>query len=90
VATDGLSRALASGSDRPFTWGNVTLLRLNSGRVEARYDFEEEEVAGQFLDVDAFQRIMAEWRRRIAERASASKSPLPETYRRNPMPRHAV
>lgn len=46
VARLGLDRALASGSDRPFTSGNITLLRLKGGRVEARYDFDEEDVEG--------------------------------------------
>jgi hypothetical protein len=90
VATDGLTRALATASDRPFAWGNITLFRLNSGRVEARYDFDEDDVDGQSLDVTEFQRILAEWRRRIEESASASTSPLPETYRRNPHPDNPV
>lgn len=82
----GLDRALASSSDAPFTWGNVTLLRLNAGRVEARLDFEEEDVPGQFLDVSDLRLILDEWRRRIEQSASESNSPLPETYRRNPHP----
>ena len=90
VARLGLDRALASDSDRPFTWGNVTLLRLKGGQVEARLDFEDEEVPGEFLEVQEVQRILDEWRQRIQEAASASTSPLPETYRRNPMPDQAV
>jgi hypothetical protein len=82
----GLDRALESGSDRPFTWGNVTLLRLKRGRVEARLDFEEEDVPGQFLDVPEFQTVLDEWRRRIVQSAPDSTSALPETYRRNPHP----
>jgi hypothetical protein len=61
------------------------LLRLNAGRVEARYDFDDEDVPGQFLDVADFQRVLDEWRTRIETVASASGAPLPETYRRNPM-----
>jgi hypothetical protein len=90
LATEGLTRALAPASDRPFTWGNITLLRLKAGRVEARYDFDEEDVDGQFLEVADFQQVLAEWRRRIEESASASTSPLPETYRRNPHPDRPV
>lgn len=86
VASRGLERAREAGSDRPFTWGNITLLRLNVGQVEARYDFDDEEVPGQLLDVDEFRRILDEWRVRIEAIASASRSPLPETYRRNPAP----
>ena len=87
LVTLGLNRALTSGNEHPFAWGNSTLLRL---RVEARYDFDEDDVLGQFLDVNELQRILAEWRRRILDSASASTSPLPETYRRNPDPTFAV
>jgi hypothetical protein len=90
VARLGLDRALALGSDRPFAGGNSTLLRLNEGKVEARYDFDEEEVPGQFADVDEVQRIFDDWRQRIQASASARTSPLPATYRRNPMPGHPV
>ncbi|WP_157692928.1 hypothetical protein [Pedococcus dokdonensis] len=90
VASIGLDRALASGTDRPFTWGNITLLRLNHGRVEARYDFDEEDVPGQFLDVDDLRRVLDDWRARIDESAAASTSPLPETYRRNPTPERPI
>lgn len=86
VAAVGLDRALASGTDRPFTWGNITLLRLKDGRVEARYDSDEQDVPGQFLDAGELRGVLDDWRVRIEESASASTSPLPETYRRNPMP----
>lgn len=86
VALHGVERALASGSDRPFTGGNATLLRLNGGRVEARYDFDDEDVEGQFIDADDLQRILRDWRQRIHESAAGSTGPLPETYRRNPTP----
>lgn len=88
VARDGLNSALASGTDRPFTWGNITLLRLNRGRVEARYDFDDEDVPGEFLDVSDVTRILDEWRDRIQQAATKSTARLPQTYRRNPMPRH--
>lgn len=90
VAAEGLSRSLASASDRPFTWGNITLLRLNGGRVEARYDFDDEDVEGQFLEVTEFQEVLSQWRRQIEESASASTSPLPETNRRNPHPHRPI
>ena len=84
VATRGLERALARNDARPFTSGNSTLLRVNNGMVEARYDFDEEGTVGQFMEVDDFRRVMAEWRARIVLSAERSTSPLPETYRRNP------
>lgn len=86
VAIGGLDRALASGTDRPFTWGNATLLRLNEGRVEARYDYDEDDVPGEFVDADDVRGVLRDWRTRIESSASTSTSPLPETYRRNPMP----
>ena len=87
VAARGLSEALRTGSDRPFTCGNITLLRLRNGAVEARYDYDDEEVEGQFLDVLDFQVILDEWRNRItSEAARHARKRLPETYRRNPMP----
>lgn len=84
VAADGLDGALASRSDRPFIWGNTTLLRVVGDRVEARYEFAEDDEEGQFLDVTNFRRLLALWRTRIELSAATSSRPLPETYRRNP------
>ena len=84
VALGGLDRALASGTDQPFTWGNATLLRVTQGRVEARFDFDEDDVPGEFLDVDDVRRVLSDWRTRIQSSASTSTSRLPDTYRRNP------
>lgn len=86
VATLGLERAVASGMDRPFAWGNITLLRLHAGRVEARYDFDEEGVPGEVLDLDEVRQLLGDWRARIEQSAAMSAQPLPETYRRNPGP----
>lgn len=90
VARQGLDRSLASGDDRPFTWGNITLLRLKEGRVEARYDFDDEDEHGQFLEVEAFQRILNRWRDQIQQSAARCTSALPDTYRRNPVPDQPV
>ena len=84
VAARGLKRALATGSSRPFIWGNTTLLRLSGGKIEARHDFGDEAEPGQFLEVDDFLRLLGEWRVRIQRSAERAKAPLPETYRRNP------
>jgi hypothetical protein len=90
VARIGLARAVESHSDRPFTAGNITLLRLRGGQVEARYDYDDEDVPGQFLAVDEVQQILNDWRKRIEEKAAVSRSRLPETYRRNPATDHPV
>lgn len=84
VARQGALRAREANDDRPFTGGNITLLRMTGGRVEARYDFADEDEAGQFMDFDDFVSLLAEWRMRVEARAGTSDSPLPETYRRNP------
>jgi hypothetical protein len=90
AARVGLDRALSTGSERPFACGNITLLRLKEGRVEARWDFDEEDAPGQFLDTQDFQRVLVDWRQRITESASTSTSPLPDTYRRNATPEHPL
>ena len=90
AALDGLEQALADGSDRPFTWGNITLLRVRNGMVEARFDYDEEDVAGEYMSVKDFRTVLREWRGRIETSAAQALSPLPKTYRRNPMadPKH--
>jgi hypothetical protein len=62
------------------------MLRLKRGQVEARHDFDDEDVEGQFVDVADFQGVLQDWRLRIVAGASTSTSPMPEAYRRNPMP----
>lgn len=84
VALNGLGRALATGSEQPFTVGNITLLRVKGGMVEARYDYDDDAVAGEFMAVDDFSAVLSEWRRRIEASASGATSAFPETYRRNP------
>ena len=90
VTETGLSDSLVLGTERPFIWGNITLLRLKGDQVEARYDFDEDDIEGQFLDIQEFRRILSEWRDRIQDSASRSVAPLPEIYRRNPMQGHPV
>jgi hypothetical protein len=84
-ALDGLHRALDVDSDRPFARGNSTLFRLRDGRVEARHDYDEEDVPGQFIEVEELRSLLDEWRRRILISAASSTSRLPEAYRRNPI-----
>lgn len=84
VATHGLDRALARNDSTPFTTGNATLLRVKDGRVEARYDFDEEDVAGKFIDADALRQLLSDWRGEILLSAARCTAPLPDTYRRNP------
>ena len=84
VALRGLAEAQHTGSNYPFAWGNSTLLRVSEGRVEARYDYDEEDVEGEFLETDTLRVLLERWRERIHESATRSTAPLPETYRRNP------
>ena len=84
VALTGLERALAAASDRPFTWGNSTLFRVRAGRVEARFDYDDDDVAGEFMAVADLRTVLREWRLRIQLSAARATQSLPETYRRNP------
>jgi hypothetical protein len=76
--------ARESGDDRPFTWGNITLLRVIGDNVVATYDFDEDDEPGQAMPFGEFLDLLGEWRRRIQESAAIATEPLPETYRRNP------
>lgn len=83
-ALSGLREAQRTNSQRPFLWGNITLLRLMGDEVEARYDFDDEDGAGEFLGVGDFVELLGQWRARIVEQAAQATEPLPDTYRRNP------
>lgn len=85
VALRGLDRAIASQSHRPFTWGNNTFLRVAGDRVEARYDYDDEDVEGEFIEAQALRGILHAWRQRIVESAARSTAPLPRSGRRNRM-----
>jgi hypothetical protein len=84
IAEHGARRAAQSGDVAPFTWGNSTLLRVQSGNVVAAYDCAEENEPGEAIPLDEFLALLAEWRKRVIASASTSSAPLPETYRRNP------
>ena len=84
LARTGAATALESGSDAPFTWGNITLLRIKNGEVEARYDYDEEDVPGETISVARFIALLDEWHSRVEDSAKLATNPLPETYRRNP------
>ncbi len=84
IAERGAIRAAESGDVAPFNWGNMTLLRVRSGNVIASYDFSGENEPGEAVPLDEFLALLAQWRQRVI--ASSSTAPLPETYRRNPLP----
>ncbi|GAA4822901.1 hypothetical protein ACFQ0K_16395 [Nocardioides caeni] len=84
VALKGLRQAELNNDERPFTYGNITLLRLVGDKVEARYDFADDDEEGDFVDVGDFVALLEEWGARIREQAAEALQPLPETYRRNP------
>ncbi|GEK23190.1 hypothetical protein [Cellulomonas xylanilytica] len=83
VAARGVERAVAAGSDRPFTCGNVTLLRVVGDCVEARFDFAGDDEPSELMDVDDFRELLRQWRLRVIQGAARAVHPLPETYRRN-------
>jgi hypothetical protein len=83
VAEAGVLRAVETGDTRPFTGGNVTLLKLEGDQVVATFDFSDDEPR-ESMPVEDFLDLLREWRRRIVLGAASASGPLPETYRRNP------
>jgi hypothetical protein len=75
-----------AGNTRPFLGGNVTSLRVVGDIVVAKLDFQDDDEPGEALLVSEFLDLLSEWRRRVQERAASVTEPLPETYRRNPVP----
>lgn len=84
AAREGALNAAREGAERPFTWGNITLLRVRGDGIEARYDYDDDDVAGETIPLADFLSLLEEWRSRIEASARAARLPLPETYRRNP------
>lgn len=84
-AAEGARRAAKNGDERPFAWGNITVLHVSNGdTVVAKYDYDEDHEPGDALPLDDFLALLAAWRREVIEAGSTSTIPLPETYRRNP------
>jgi hypothetical protein len=85
VALVGLEAAGRAGEEaRPFAAGNATLWRRIGDEVEARWDFDEDEVPGERIAVDDFRALLTAWRDAVVASAGTSTAPFPETYRRNP------
>lgn len=87
-ALSGAELALEHGTLTPFTWGNITYLRLNEGReVVAGFDFDPDEDEAEVMPVSDFVALLQEWRSRVvAARALVPRNDEPpETYRRNPI-----
>ena len=83
VAEAGVLGAVETGDTRPFTLGNVTLLKFEGDQVVATFDFSDDEPR-EPMPVADFLDLLREWRRRIVLSAASASAPLPETYRRNP------
>jgi hypothetical protein len=84
VAREGAGRASACGDERPFTWGNITLLRLTPAGVEARYDYQGNDEPGEAMSLADFLDVLARWRAVVVAEGSEASAVFPETYRRNP------
>lgn len=84
VASAGARAAAASGDVRPFTAGNITLLRCEGGHVIAAFDFDEHEDEVERMALEEFLVLLARWRSLVIEAQRNASEPLPETYRRNP------
>ena len=83
-ADRGARDAHARRDDQPFARGNETLLYVRGGSVVASYEYADPDKAGETMPLTDFLELLAGWRRRVADSASAAMAPLPETYRRNP------
>lgn len=84
-AAEGVRRAAMNGDERPFTSGNITVLQVSGGdTVVAKHEYDEDDEPGDALPLVDFLALLAAWRHQVIEAATASTSPLPETYRRNP------
>lgn len=83
VAHEGAVRASAD-DERPFTWGNITLLRLTAAGVEARYDFQDDDEPGEVMPLADFLDILTRWRVAVVAARDAAPVEFPQTYRRNP------
>jgi hypothetical protein len=84
VARDGAVKAVRNRSERPFIWGNSTLLRVMGNEVEARYDYDDDQTAGETIPLADFLSLLDDWRSRVETSARFSRQALPEPYRRNP------
>jgi hypothetical protein len=84
VAEDGARRCAESGDEKPFTCGNITLLRVRGEQVIASFEFDDESEPGEAMPLGDFLSMLTEWRERVIESASKAVEALPETYRRNP------
>ena len=81
VADRGARLASERNDERPFTWGNITQLRVKDGRVLASLDVDEPSDDDEAIALEDFLELLAEWRKRVV--ASPSRTKFPETYRRN-------
>jgi len=73
VATAGVQRAFQKGANRPFTWGNSTLLRVIDGAVVASQDYADEGDPGESMPVSDFLAILEQWRDRVIESAATAR-----------------
>jgi len=83
-ADRGTRQAHERSDDRPFTFGNETLLCLRGDDVVAKYEYAEPDELGETMPLSDFLALLSEWRRRVEQSASTATTSLRETYRRNP------
>ena len=81
-AEQSARRAAAEGDDQPFTWGNITVLRVVGDCVEFAYEYDLD--GGVRMPLEEFFALLAAWRAEGVAAASSAQAPLPETHRRNP------
>lgn len=88
IASACARQAAESGDERPFTGGNITVLRVLRGRVVASYEWyeEEHETEDQWeaISLADFLDLLQRWRDLVVASAERATETLPDTYRRNP------
>jgi hypothetical protein len=65
-------QAAADRSEKPFTSGNVTYLRVEGDRVVARYDFDPDDAEGDSIPLHDFLDLLADWRQAVLNAGGAS------------------
>jgi hypothetical protein len=74
LAEERADQAVANGLVEPFATGNVTYLRLEGDRVVAGYEFDGNEDEAESLPLEAFLRLLAEWKNTVIDAGGVSGS----------------
>ncbi len=71
-AEHGVRQSAESGRAEPFASGNVTYLRLEGNQVVAGYDLDPEEEHADQIPLEAFLRLLGDWKQRVVAAGGAT------------------